>query len=275
MNVARSTFYYRPKGHAARDAADEALKAQIEAIHAELPGYGSPRLHAALLRQGVRVNIKRLRRVMKTYGLAAIRWRRFTPKTTHSQHPWPRYPNLIKGLSVTRPNQVWVADLTYIRLRTECIYLAVLLDLFARRAIGWALSRQLDHTLTVAALERALATRQPAPGCIHHSDQGVQYACAAYTTHLHAHDFHISMAAVGNPYENAVMEAFYKTLKYEEVHLNDYGTMADATTRLPHFLGEVYNQKRLHSALGYLTPVEFELQWQQVQTAETPLLNVG
>lgn len=277
MTLARSTFYYRPKDPTAREAADLVLKAQIEAIHAEMPSYGSPRLYEELLRHGHRVNPKRLCRVMKKYGLAAIQWRAFTPKTTNSRHHWPRRPHLLKGLAIVRPNQAWVADLTYIRLRTEFVYLAAILDLYARRVVGWALSRRLDHTVTVAALERAVGTRQPAPGCIHHSDQGVQYACGAYTSLLTAHGFQISMAAKGNPYDNAVMESFYKTLKYEEVHLNEYVVMADAESRLPHFLDAVYNQKRLHSALGYLTPSEFELQWyrQQTQTAETPLLNVG
>ncbi len=277
MRLARSTFYYRPQDPAARDAADLALKAQIDAIHMDMPSYGSPRLYEELLRRGHRVNPKRLCRVMKKYGLAAIRWRAFTPKTTNSQHPWPRHPNLIKGLAILRPNQAWVADLTYIRLRAEFVYLAAILDLYARLVVGWALSRRLDHPLTVAALERALATRRPAPGLIHHSDQGVQYACAAYTGILTAHGVQISMAAEGTPYDNAVIEAFYKTLKYEEVHLNDYQVMRDAEERIPWFLDAVYNQKRLHSALGSLTPREFELQWyrQQGQTAETPLLNVG
>ncbi len=277
MTLPRSTFYYQSKDPTAREAADLALKAQIEAVHQEFPYYGSPRLYEELLRRGSRVNLKRLCRVMKKYGLYAIRWRAFTPKTTNSKHPWPRHPNLIKGLAIIRPNQAWVADLTYIRLRAEFVYLAAILDLYARLVVGWALSRRLDHTLTVAALERALTTRRPAPGLIHHSDQGVQYACAAYTGLLTAHGVQISMAAKGNPYDNAVMESFYKTLKYEEVHLNDYVVMADAESRLPHFLDAVYNQKRLHSALGYLTPSEFELQWyrQQTQPAETPLLNVG
>lgn len=261
MKLARSTFYYRPKDPSAREAADQALKAQIEAIHDDCPSYGWPRLHAELRRRGQPVNAKRLRRVMKKYGLAAIRWRPFTPKTTDSKHRWPRYPNLVKGVAILRPNQVWVADLTYIRLRAEFVYLAAILDAFARLVVGWALSRRLDHALTVAALERALATRQPAPGLIHHSDQGVQYACAAYTDLLKAQGVQISMAAKGHPYENAVMEAFYKTLKYEEVHVNDYGTMMDAEQRLPHFLDDVYNRKRLHSALGYRTPVEFERAW--------------
>jgi len=277
MRLARSTFYYRAKAPAVRDAADLALKAQIEAVQAEFPGYGQRRLDKHFRRQGLIINKKRLERVKRQYGLHALRWPRFKPTTTNSNHPWPRYPNLLKGVVVTRPNQVWVADLTYIRLRAGFVYLAAILDLFARRVVGWAVSRRLDHTLTVAALDAALRHRQPAPGCMHHSDQGVQYACAAYTDRLRAHGLEISMAAKGNPYENAVIEAFFKTLKYEEVHLANYETEADVQNRLPFFIGEVYNQKRLHSALGYVPPVEFELQWQkrQIQTAGTPLLNVG
>lgn len=265
MKVARSTFYYRRKDPAAREAADQILKAQIEAVHADFPGYGQRRLDKHFRRQGVIVNKKRLARIVQKYGLQAIRWRAFTPKTTNSNHPWPRYPHLLTGLSILRPNQVWVGDITYIRLRWHFVYLATILDYYARLAVGWALSRGLDHTLTVAALDRALTTRQPEPGCIHHSDQGVQYACAAYTDLLKAHGFQISMAAKGNPYDNAVMEAFYKTLKYEEVHLNDYATMDDAWNRLPFFIEEVYNKKRLHSAIGYVPPMEFECQWHAKQ----------
>jgi putative transposase len=185
-------------------------------------------------------------------------------RTTDSRHSFPRYPNLVKGMAVTRPNQVWIADITYIRILTGFMYLAAILDAWSRKVIGYAISTTIDTSLTVEALNMAIAGRHPGPGVIHHSDQGVQYASADYVGELKRHGFEISMARVGNPYENAQMESFFKTLKCEEVYLWDYRTPADVMERLPYFLEEVYNQKRLHSALGYLSPVDFE----EIQTRD-------
>ena len=179
-------------------------------------------------------------------------------KTTDSKHHFPRYPNLIKGIVTTCLNQVWLSDITYIRIRTGFVYLAAILDAYSRKVIGYAVSTSLDTALTLEALKMAIARRQPDPGVIHHSNQGVQYASGEYMDELKRQGFLISMARTGNPYDNAIMESFFKTLKHEEVNLCEYETYQDVINRLPYFLEEVYNHKRLHSALGYRPPDEFE-----------------
>jgi transposase InsO family protein len=178
--------------------------------------------------------------------------------TTDSNHPYPRYPNLMKGYTVRGLNQAWVADITYIRILTTFVYLAVILDVFSRKVIGYAISKRLETQLTLEALRRTLQARSPRPGCIHHSDQGVQYASIQYVELLKQQGFQISMSRKGNPYDNAMAESFMKTLKHEEVYLWDYETLADVEKRVPFFIEEVYNKKRLHSSLGYVPPNEFE-----------------
>jgi transposase InsO family protein len=236
---------------------DVPVRDVIQRIALVMPSYGYRTITRALARQGLVVNHKRVLRLMREDNLLCLRQPRFHA-TTDSNHNHPVYPNLVPALHLHRLHQLWVADITYIRLQQEFIYLAVILDAFSRRCIGWALERYLDARLTVAALTMALSTRAVAPGLVHHSDRGVQYACAAYTTLLHANDVLISMSRRGNPYDNARAESFIKTLKYEEVYLNDYETMSQARTDIGHFLEAVYNQQRLHSALGYLSPAEFE-----------------
>ncbi len=209
---------------------------------------------------------------MKKFGLHPITWRTFV-RTTDSRHKLPVYPNLLKNRQVCTVNAVWVADITYIRIRSSFVYLAAILDLYSRRVVGWALSKRIDTELCVSALQMALETRR-ARDCIHHSDRGVQYASAQYVGLLRQHGLQISMSRKGNPYDNAFMESFYKTLKYEEVHLANYETYADVIERLPFFLEDVYNRKRLHSSLGYVPPVEFEDAVLNMNPADRPVLNL-
>jgi transposase InsO family protein len=203
------------------------------------------------------VNGKRILRVMHKYDLFRQIKRRFI-RTTDSEHDYPVYPNLLKGFAVTDVNQVWVADITYIRILTGFVFMAVILDVFSRRIVGWGIAKRIDHRLTLEALRMALRGRNPRAGLIHHSDQGVQYACTQYVKELQEWEIAISMSAKGNPYENAYAESFFKTLKNEEVYLWEYESFTDVVERIPEFIEEVYNRKRVHSGIQYLPPEEFE-----------------
>jgi putative transposase len=258
LDVNRAWYYARPLVEEDSDQTEAApLRDAIERIVLAFPGYGYRRVTQALARDGWAVNHKRVLRVMREESLLCQLKRPFVP-TTDSSHAWRTYPNLVKGATFDAPDRAWVADLTYIRLPTTFVYLAAILDAYSRRCVGWALSRWIDTDLTLTALAMALVTRQPAPGLIHHSDRGVQYASGAYVERLEAVGAQISMAARGNPYENAQAESFFKTLKYEEVYLKEYRTFEEALMNLEPFIEEVYNTKRLHSSLGYRPPVEFE-----------------
>lgn len=263
MGLGRSTYYYRSKGVSVEDRKQGAdLRDRIEAVVVEHARYGYRRVTWQLRREGWTVNHKRVARIMGEESLQCQVKRRWV-KTTDSDHGYRVYPNRLKGLAVTRPNQVWVADITYIRIVVGFLYLAVVLDLFSRKVIGWALSDKIDAELSVEALRMALEQRGVVTGCIHHSDRGVQYACQAYVDELRGAGLEISMARKGNPYDNAAAESFMKTLKCEEVYLWDYQTVEDVKRRIPYFLEEVYNQKRLHSALGYCAPNDYEQAWQE------------
>jgi len=255
--VSRAGFYRLPSARSGGDAEME-LRDAMQRIALEFPSYGWPRMTAELHRRGWAVNHKRVYRLMREDNLLCLRRRTFTV-TTDSAHALPVYPNVAGAMTLTGLDQLWVADITYIRLRAEFVYLAVILDAFSRRVIGWALDGTLQDTLTLRALRMALEQRRPAPGLVHHSDRGVQYASGDYTDLLRAHGIVISMSRQGNPYDNAKAESFMKTLKYEEVFREDYRDLLEAHAGIGHFLEQVYNQKRLHSALGYRPPAEFEL----------------
>ena len=256
FGVSRSWYYEKPsEEHKARE--DVALRDAIELIVLEFPGYGYRRVTEALRREGWTINHKKVLRVMRKEALLCQLKRRFKA-TTDSSHSLKRYPNLIKDATLGGPDQGWVADITYVRLPSTFCYLASILDDFSRCCVGWSLSRWIDTRLTLWALEMALTTREPRLGLIHHSDQGVQYASSEYVARLEDAGARISMAAAGNPYENAKAESFFRTLKMEEVYLKDYGTFEEAQQNIGEFIEEVYNKKRLHSSLGYVPPVEFE-----------------
>jgi putative transposase len=254
--LSRAGFYRRRVPRQATPVEME-LRDQMQKVAAESPAYGYRRITAELQQRGFDVNHKRVLRMMREDNLLCVRRRAFMV-TTDSRHNLPVYPNLAREMKPTAINQLWVADITYVRLRTEFVYLAVVLDAFSRRVIGWALGRTLEAQLAVAALRMALVQRQPAPDLVHHSDRGVQYASQDYTEILKQHKATISMSRKGNPYDNAACESFMKTLKCEEVYRNEYRDFHEAHSSIGEFLERVYNQKRLHSALGYIPPVEFE-----------------
>ena len=254
--VSRAGFYRWRHEPPAQDA-DIDLRDQIQRIALEWPCYGWRRVTAELRRRGWKVNHKRVRRIMREDNLLCLRRRKFV-LTTDSNHSLPVYPNLAGEMVLTGIDQLWVADITYIRLETEFVYLAVVLDRYSRRVIGWELDHTLEDDLSLAALRMALGDRTPGPGLVHHSDRGVQYASGNYTDLLKDNKVRISMSRKGNPYDNATCESFMKTLKYEEVYRQEYRDLAEARASIGQFLNKVYNQQRLHSALGYLPPVEFE-----------------
>jgi len=267
LSLSRATLYRRSGAEAPDD--DTELRDEIQRIALDMPAYGYRRITKALARQGHQVNHKRVLRLMREDNLLCLRKRKYT-STTDSGHGLPVYPNLAADLLLSGINQLWVADITYIRLRREFVYLAVVLDAFSRRCIGWNLGRRLDDGLTLGALSQALESRQMGPRLVHHSDRGVQYASREYTDLLKESGIAISMSRSGNPYDNAKAESFMKTLKYEEVYLWEYDSFDDAKEQIEHFIEKAYNIKRLHSAVGYLPPAEFEQQLEVELMAATP-----
>ena len=255
--VSRAGFYRYLKGSAPRVEKTE-VRSMVQQIALEHRWrLGSPRMTRELKNRGLVVNHKRVERIMREDNLLAIRWRKFVV-TTESQHDQPVYLNLASRMQVTGLNQLWIADITYIRLQHEFLYLAVLLDVFSRRVVGWAVERTLQARLTLTALERAIANRKPPIGLVHHSDRGIQYACGQYVEALVSHGILSSMSRARCPYDNAMCESWIKTLKQEEIYANDYKDREDLIEHLEEFIDRYYNRLRMHSALGYRSPEQFE-----------------
>jgi putative transposase len=264
FEVSRSSVYYKPVAL----PSETEIKSEIAKLAEEYPTYGYRRITAMLHRGGQQVNNKRVRRLMGEMGLVGK-----SPKkrcrTTNSQHEFPRYPNRVAGLVVERPDQLWVGDITYVKLGNGFVYLAVLMDVFTRSIRGWQLARSMEVELTLVALKRALARGSPE---MHHSDQGVQYAAKAYTTLLKEQGVEISMAEVGEPTQNGYAERLMRTIKEEEVELSEYRNFEEAYQEIGKFLDDVYTKKRIHSSLGYLTPMEFENQWKEEKIKEEKII---
>ena len=253
MSLSRSKHYYKSKKDTKKDIA---ILEAIKSIALDFPSYGYRRITAALRRKGMIVNHKKVYKIMQANGICCS-IRRSYRHTTNSNHGFAKYPNLVKNLLPVRLNQVWHADITYIRFSSSFAYLAAIIDGLSRKAVGYAIGKTLSPSLTISALKDAIGSRNTA-GLIHHSDQGFQYCSLKYIKILKENDIAISMSDKANPYDNAKMESFFRTLKVEEVYMGEYNTYEDMLFSIPYFIEEVYNKKRLHSSLGYMPPEEFE-----------------
>jgi len=256
MGISRATYYYQPRDKKDKEGRDRDLAKHIRDICYKYPYYGYRRVTAALRRAGIAVNHKKVAKMMREMRIQVKKRKKFT-RTTNSSHNLRVYPNLIKNLAIKRINQVWCSDITYIGLASGFVYLAAIIDAFSRKIVGYAIGRSLAAELALEALRMAIISRDTSD-LIHHSDKGIQYCCTDYINLLNSHGIRISMSAKGMPVENASAEAFFGRLKVEEIYMWDYETYADVVERLPYFIEEVYNRKRLHSSIGYMPPEEFE-----------------
>lgn len=271
--LSRASYYHKPLREQMQQKRDMDLRAQIEQIQLKFPGYGYRRIRHHMLRQGERVNAKRIRRVMRTYSLYSAFKKMMSGK---GQALGKRlvFKNLVRGKKVTGPNQIWATDITYIKLLREYIYLSAIIDVYTRKIVGWAISREMSHKLCLEALKVAIRREKPGRGVIHHSDRGTQYTCEDYVDFLTANGFEISMSRLATPEDNAFIESFFKTLKREEVYARRYETMPDVVAQLPKFIDEIYNEQRLHSALGYKPPTEFEAEVLNLKPAKRPVQRI-
>lgn len=274
MNLAESTYYADPKiSRKERDEMDADIREKVEQIRVDFPRTGYRMLLHHLKRQGIKIGERKLRRILSKFELQFRHKKKFVA-TTDSNHTHEIHPNLIEEMTIDNVNQVWTVDITYIRINTGFVYLSVVLDLYSRKVIGWAISKKIDGKLAIDALEMAIKRRNPPRGVVHHSDRGVQYLCDAYVEILDKHGFYKSCSRKGNPYDNAWTESFMKTLKYDEVHMREYDTFLNVVENLPKFIEEVYNKIRLHSSLNYLPPEEFESKFAQEVNVSRPTVHL-
>lgn len=273
MGISRASYYHQPTKESLQIKRDMELRSKIEKIHVEFPGYGYRRIREQLLRDGITINTKRIRRVMKTYSLFSSVQKLFKQRGVRLGKRLV-FPNLIRGKKITDANQVWATDITFIKLLHEYVYVSAIIDIYTRKIVGWSVSRDLSHKFCLEALQVAIRKYKPPPGIIHHSDRGVQYCCEAYVDYLKENNFEISMSKLGTPEDNAFIESFFKTLKKEEVYVKDYETMTDVIKHLPKFIDEIYNKRRLHSSLGYKSPEEFEMEMLKIKPANRPVQKI-
>lgn len=271
MGLAVSTFYYKNRRDPIfRIKSDLQLRDRIESLQVEFPGYGYRRVMEHFRLQGERVNHKRIKRIMREFSLYSVLKKKFKPRS-ECPNQYKAYPNLVRGITLTGINQLWSADITYIRIETEFVYLAAVIDVYSRKIVGWSVGKVIDHKLCLRALDEAIKSRKPPTGCIHHSDRGLQYMSDSYVDYLEERGFRVSMSAQAKPTDNAYIESFFKTLKHEEVLIKDYETFDDVKKNIPKFIEDVYNKKRLHSSIGYQAPEVFERNLIKMKASARPI----